>query len=141
MLKGDEVWSKVQKSLQQNLSKPSYETWIRPAQFSEFKDGVLTLLAPNPFSCNYLRKNYSKTIEDLAEEACGKSLKIEFKSLEDDSSVTQKSPKRTSLPVTAELEQPFQTSTKSLSPNVPSLNSKYVFNRVGKSLICILQKK
>ena len=49
----------------------------------------------------------------------------EFKSLEDDSSVTQKPPTRPSLPVTAEPEQPLQHPPKGLSPNSPSLNSKY----------------
>ena len=80
VISGEEIWIKVQKSLQDNLSKPSYETWIRPAQYMSFNNDELTLLAPNPFSCNYLKKNYSNTIQSLGEKFYGKPLKIKFKS-------------------------------------------------------------
>ena len=129
MLTGDEVWTKVQGALQKNLSKPSYETWIRPAQFSSFKNGLLTLLAPNPFACNYLRKNYAKTIETLVQEINGELVKVEFKALEDDPSLTQEVPIRVLPNSITDERQDIQTSVKGPRPRTPSLNSKYVFNR------------
>ena len=73
------IWSEVQKSLQKNLSKPSFETWIRPAKFSSFENGILTLIAPNTFSSDWLRKNYCSTIEKAAEEVSGQNVKVIFK--------------------------------------------------------------
>ena len=73
------IWSEVQKSLQKNLSKPSFETWIRPAKFSSFENGILTLIAPNTFSSDWLRKNYCSTIEKAAEEVSGQTVKVIFK--------------------------------------------------------------
>ena len=73
------IWSEVQKSLQKNLSKPSFETWIRPAKFSSFENGILTLIAPNTFSSDWLRKNYCLTIEKAAEEVSGQKVKVIFK--------------------------------------------------------------
>ena len=131
VLTGDEVWSKVQKSLQQNLSKPSYETWIRPAQFYSFKDNVLTVLAPTPFSSNYLKKHYSNTIENLAKDIYGETIEIEFQSLKN---AALEKPQTDSLPIQQSpaskgVEVIPNSVVKSPVRPVPALNQKYVFNR------------
>ena len=74
------IWAEVQQSLQKTLSKPSFETWIRPAKFNCFENGLLTLIAPNTFSSDWLRKNYCETIEKAAKEVCGHDVKVVFKS-------------------------------------------------------------
>ena len=74
------IWAEVQQLLQKTLSKPSFETWIRPAKFNCFDNGLLTLIAPNTFSSDWLRKNYCETIEKAAKEICGHDVKVIFKS-------------------------------------------------------------
>ncbi len=74
------IWAEVQQLLQKNLSKPSFETWIRPAKFDCFENGLLTLITPNNFTSDWLRKNYCETIEKAAEEICGHNVKVIFKS-------------------------------------------------------------
>ena len=74
------IWAEVQQSLQKTLSKPSFETWIRPAKFNCFENGLLTLIAPNTFSSDWLRKNYCGTIEKAAKDICGHDVKVVFKS-------------------------------------------------------------
>ncbi len=128
---GNEMWSKVQEALQRNLSKPTFETWIRPATCSGFIQGELTLLAPNDFSSDWLRKNYAQTIQEVAEEICGRSVRVHIK--------TQEQAKRSTdelLPIRSGLSQ----ASKEIRPTVPSasngpkrvlpgLNLRYVFNR------------
>ena len=125
------IWTEVQKSLQKNLSKPSFETWIRPAKFSCFEDGVLTLVAPNSFSSDWLRKNYCETIEKAAQKICGNPVKVLFKS---ENSLTNDlknsknlSENRSNSASVNTINQP-KTNTKKIK-NISSLNLRYVFNR------------
>ena len=126
------IWAEVQQLLQKNLSKPSFETWIRPAKFNCFENGLLTLITPNNFTSDWLRKNYSETIEKAAEKICGQSVKVEFKS---ETNINNNS----NIPNFAS-QQNLNSQTKSLSTSLGnnfinrskkphSLNTRYVFKR------------
>lgn len=126
----EESWGKVQSALKKNLSKPSYETWIRPTQFSSFENGELTLIAPNSFSSAWLRNNYSQTIQETAEEIFGEPVTVTVKVKEvsevPDASFTSSSSKSSSAsPVKKSSDESSNLSKK---PS-PLLNLRYVFNR------------
>ncbi len=125
------IWTEVQKSLQKNLSKPSFETWIRPAKFSCFEDGLLTLIAPNSFSSDWLRKNYCETIEKAAMKVYGKPVKVVFKSglsLNNDLN-NLKNVKDNNIPSSSNhIINKHKTNAKKVK-DFSSLNLRYVFNR------------
>ena len=126
------IWAEVQQLLQKNLSKPSFETWIRPAKFNCFENGLLTLITPNNFTSDWLRKNYSETIEKAAEEICGHNVKVVFKS---ETNINNNSNSSDSIN-----QQNINSQSKSFSTNQGnnlinrskkshSLNTRYVFKR------------
>ena len=126
------IWAEVQQLLQKNLSKPSFETWIRPAKFNCFENGLLTLITPNNFTSDWLRKNYSETIEKAAEEICGHNVKVVFKS---ETNIINNSNSSDSVSL-----QNINSQSKSFSTNQGnnlinrskkshSLNTRYVFKR------------
>ena len=133
MLTGNELWSKVQQALQHNLSKPTFETWIRPAICSGFRDGELTLIAPNSFASNWLRKNYVQTIEAAAAKIYGQSVRVSVQAQEEDSA-ERVLPPMASGPIPSPLpaaEATTATAAPSSGPRriLPGLNLRYVFNR------------
>ena len=126
------VWAEVQQLLQKNLSKPSFETWIRPAKFNCFENGLLTLITPNNFTSDWLRKNYAETIQKAAGEICGHDVKVIFKS--------ETSINNNSNTIDFVNQQNINSHPKSFSTNQGnnlinrskksnSLNTRYVFKR------------
>ncbi len=134
---GEELWLKVQHALQKNLSKPTFETWIRPARCSDFRNGELILVAPNSFSSDWLRKNYAQTIEEVARGIYGKEVRVIVKAQEDGKTpqmVMASAPPAVSssggsssvIPQSVASRGGFLGGGRQI---IPDLNSRYVFNR------------
>jgi chromosomal replication initiator protein len=126
----EQLWCDVQQALQANLSKPTFETWIRPARCTELREGVLHLVAPNGFACGWLRKNYLATISSVASEIAGAPIQVQVSA---EASPPAELPAAATpiadpahnggaVPAGAAARQP---TTRIL----PNLNSRYVFSR------------
>ena len=129
---GNELWNKVQQALQQNLSKPTFETWIRPARCSDLKDGVLSLVAPNNFSSEWLRKNYAQTIEEVAGKLSGGPIRVMVTAMEEVQLSNAAISSEAKAPAALKpLDQSSIPGSLIKGPKriLPGLNLRYVFNR------------
>jgi len=126
----DQLWHQVQEALQASLSKPTFETWIRPARCRSYEQGQLELEAPSSFACSWLRKNYLGTIEAVASEMAGQPVQVLVvaASSEEASAGAAGAPEAQAL-VTAQPAQAASSSGERPRKLAPGLNPRYVFNR------------
>ncbi len=134
VITGKELWTKVQQALQQNLSKPTFETWIRPARCSALLNGELTLIAPNSFSSDWLRKNYVRKIEEVASNIYGEGITVVVQVQEIDDVLASTPSKRVvsdnGMPSNDESSRfPLNTKVNRRRKKLPGLNVRYAFNR------------
>ena len=72
----DNLWSQVLKRLQLELSRPTFETWIKTASAEQLENNCLVIITPNPFARNWLQKYYIKTIANVVQDILGHPVEI-----------------------------------------------------------------
>jgi chromosomal replication initiator protein len=130
---GEELWIKVRDGLQAKLSKPTFETFIRPTGCSGFANGELKLLAPNPFASVRLREQLLPTIAELASSISGQPVQVTVlaetalplqETSDDSAAASDAAPSGTAQESVS--APPRSGSTRRY---LPGLNPRYVFGR------------
>ncbi|MEG4227098.1 chromosomal replication initiator protein DnaA [Microcoleus sp. N9_B2] len=67
----ESLWNQILERLQVQLSRPSFETWIKTATAEQLENNCLIVSAPNPFARNWLQKYYREILADAVEEILG----------------------------------------------------------------------
>ena len=71
------LWEQVLGQLQMQLSPPTFETWIKPAQAQTLSDSALVISTPNPFARNWVQKHYLSTIAQVVHDILGKPVDVQ----------------------------------------------------------------
>ena len=130
---GEELWIKVRDGLQAKLSKPTFETFIRPTGCRGFANGELKLLAPNPFASVRLREQLLPTIAEMASSISGQPVHVtvlaETALPVPDTSAEASAVGDAAPPPAA--QESVAAPARSGSPRryLPGLNPRYVFGR------------
>ena len=76
----NEFWQTCVQRLEQELPPQQISAWIRPLVPLEFDDeqALLRVSAPNRFKLDWVRKNFSNRIEDLASEWFDRPVQVAF---------------------------------------------------------------
>jgi chromosomal replication initiator protein len=72
----DSLWHQVLERLQIELSRPTFETWIKTASAERLEDNCLIIRTPNPFARNWLQKYYVNTIAHVVQDILGHPVEI-----------------------------------------------------------------
>lgn len=122
----DDLWTQVLERLQLELSRPTFETWIKTANAERLENNCLVIITPNPFARNWLQKYYVHTIANVVQTILGYPVEIYITVAKGDE-VPQLRERENAgeLPnsnfVSESLPRKNQTNAE--------LNSKYVFSR------------
>lgn len=121
----EKLWNQVLERLQIELSRPTFETWIKTTTAEQLENDCLIIRTPNPFARNWLQKHYIKTIAEVVRDILGHPVEIYFTtpggddySGSDDIGLVWPSPRQTEVSKTAS-DRP---------PRPSNLNLKYMFS-------------
>jgi chromosomal replication initiator protein len=121
----ESLWSQVLERLKLELSRPTFETWIKTASAERLENNCLVIRTPNPFARNWLQKYYINTIAHVVQDILGHPVGIYITVAQGDE-VSHFSDREVSWEST-------NSSSISEVPNhnhkTTELNSKYVFSR------------
>jgi len=126
-----DLWGRVRAELQSSLSKPTFETWIRPARCLSCGRGQLHLEAPNPFAAGWLRRNYQGLISDLASAlaAAPVEVRISHAGGDGDGAAMAVAPAVAPSPSAPQSAAPPPVATAAPPRLRTNLNPRYVFQR------------
>ena len=122
----EQLWNQVLERLQLQLSRPTFETWIKTASAEQLDNNCLVISTPNPFARNWLQKYYIKTIADVVQDILGYPVEI-YLTVDggDKTSTTGEAELSWSLPPTPSIQE----SSPTHRPRPTQLNPKYAFSR------------
>jgi chromosomal replication initiator protein len=127
----ESLWSQVLERLQLQLSRPTFETWIKTASAEELQDDCLVIHTPNPFARNWIQKYYVKTIASVVHDILGHPVDIRIEIAQGDDLSTANDVESPSLPPTPSApHESVNDGTQDKSQERASpLNPKYAFSR------------
>ena len=125
----DRLWEQVLSHLQVQLSRPTFETWIKTASAESLTDDCLTIQTPNTFARNWLQKNYVTTIATVVEGIVGKPLDITISVANGDAGASDVTELPSAPAPPAQPPTPTAVDVTSNRTRAVELNPKYTFSR------------
>lgn len=114
----EELWGRVLAEMEKQVSKPSFETWLKSTKLLSYKQDTLTIAAPNSFARDWLENHYVHQIAAILHDLTGKEAMISF--------IVPKDQNLEDYDVPAPKPMVSQDDQPDFSPGM--LNSKYTFD-------------
>ena len=74
----EQLWNNVLSQVEQKISKPSFETWLKSTKLLSYAGSNVTIAAPNSFARDWLENHYVHLITGILTELTGEDLYIKF---------------------------------------------------------------
>ncbi|MFD1850988.1 chromosomal replication initiator protein DnaA [Oceanobacillus bengalensis] len=73
-----ELWIATLEKIEEKVSKPSFETWLKNTKAEALEKNTLVISAPNEFARDWLETQYTDLISDIIGEITGSRLNTKF---------------------------------------------------------------
>lgn len=74
----ENIWHQVQEDMEPQMTKPSFETWLKPTKPWKLEDNLLYIEVPNEFARDLLESRYASTIKETLLKYIPDDLQLKF---------------------------------------------------------------
>ncbi|WP_085993783.1 chromosomal replication initiator protein DnaA [Oceanobacillus senegalensis] len=74
----EELWVATLEKIEEKISKPSFDTWLKNTKAESLEKNTLVISAPNEFARDWLENQYTDLISDIIGEITGTRLNTKF---------------------------------------------------------------
>lgn len=125
----EQFWNQVLERLQLQLSRPTFETWIKTATVEQLSEDSLVICTPNPFARNWIQKYYIKTIADVVHDILGRSIDIHVTVRQNGEASSNGDTPDVMWPLPTDAPSAEELTLSSHRLKQTDLNPKYIFSR------------
>ncbi len=85
----ESIWSKVQEEMEPLMTKPSFETWLKPTKPWKIEEGILYIEVPNEFARDLLESRYAPSITASLRKYLPEDIQLKFMILKNTTSAAE----------------------------------------------------
>lgn len=74
----DDIWQKALGIMEKQVSRPSFETWLKSTKPVQFSNHIMVIEVPNDFAKDWLESRYYDLIKDSLEEVINHEVGLSF---------------------------------------------------------------
>ncbi|NBJ69786.1 MULTISPECIES: chromosomal replication initiator protein DnaA [Clostridia] len=73
-----EIWTAALEKIEEKISKPSFDTWLKNTKAEALDKNTLIVSAPNEFARDWLENQYTRLISEILTEITGSDIEAKF---------------------------------------------------------------
>jgi chromosomal replication initiator protein len=125
-MKADKAWQAAVGQLEMEMSKASFDTWVRDAEMLAYEDGAFTIGLHNAYARDWLEDRLSGKITTLLTAAMERSVSVRYIVWQNDGN--RLAPKTNDTSISVNTAEARQEPVAVRSTSSPHLNSRYTFD-------------
>ncbi len=77
-MKADEIWQAALGELQLEMTRATFETWVKPTSLMSYEDGRFAVAVPNAYAQEWLQNRLLSTVKRVLTGITGHSVEVKF---------------------------------------------------------------